>query len=372
MKYLELAVIAAAAVYRVVITVRRVDLARVAFTAATVLVAAAFAVSQFTGPVSRAVHSPNSAELIAHLLVVGGALGTQIFLLALRYEAAPQVKLICRAAISTAVAVAMTSLFCLAPVHVIQVADFDNAYTGVLYAALYRMLFDAYIAWCLVDNARLCWRHAREPGDEGRSVSLATIGAACALGAIEAVLGPVTICLLYLGLNDPSSWLTRAGSAISALAAVALGVGILAPRPATWLLRLRRAQGSIHTLKPLWTDLSAAFPGVVLRPQISGSPLRNAELRLARHHIEIVDALSGLRISVAASRRIAGDDRPAWMLGQLLRRTRSNWLVGEDGVVAAELLPARQDLAALEAVAAGYAARARQTRAHSTMAGSSA
>lgn len=309
------------------------------YAAAATGIAAAFAVKATEAPVD-AVTGPYVSDLLEHLLVVGSGLGAQLFLAALRTGQPARRAVAVRTAIAAAVAAAMVATFTAAPVHHPSPADLDEAYGSLRLVAAYRLVFNLHLTYVLVDNVRLCRRYAAIPGDAGRSVSLTLVGWGSAV-ALAYSTSRITYTAVDLARGHAPTVLRTVGSDAATLGLIGLAVGMLAPRVVPGLRSWLDARTGLRRLGPLWTDLTTAFPDIVLSTG-TGLGRRSTELRYDRHLLETAEGLAKAQLPDGVIAPATDQPDLLRVLARQLRRHRDNWT--ESGRTrAGGLLPAAQE-----------------------------
>lgn len=323
-----------AAAYRLAIVRRGADFVNVSYAAGVAATAAAFTVKAAETGID-ATAGPYIGDLIEHGVVVIGGMSAQLFLLALKTGRPPRRAAAVRAAVAVAVLAAMTISFLAAPIHQRVIGDLDEVFGQLGSITVYRLVFNVYLTYVLVDNIRLCRRYAKIRGDVGRSASLTLVGWGSAV-ALAYTTSRILYVLADRVLHHQLIIIRTIGSAAATLGMCGLGVGVLAPRivPALrdWIVALR----GIRRLGPLWRDLTSAFPLVTL-PTGLPTTVRRAELRYDRHLLEVSEALAQVHISVGELLIPAGDHLQN--LAQSLRHSRDRW-TDTRGVPATTFLPA--------------------------------
>lgn len=343
-----------ASAYRVNMARRRPDFISLTYCAAAVGITLAFTAKATEAPLDR-LTTANLSDLIEHLLVVAGGVSAQLFLLALRTGRPTQRETISRLSIAVTVAGLMIVLFAIAPVHHIEV-DLDATLGGLGTVTFYRIAFDGYLTYVLIDNVRLCRRYAAVPGDLGRSASLQLVG----WGSFIAI-GYSGSRLIYaftdITFGKKPKVLHTAGSATAAIGLSAIALGVLAPIVVTSTRRWYPAVRGLRQVHTLWRDLAASFPDITLRTERATSP-RRAELRYDRRLVEIAEGLARARLSELDDGQAESVDGRLDALAAALHQHRATW-TADAGVTAASYLPPSPDHkhehAQLRALAAAYA-----------------
>lgn len=296
---------------------------------------------------------PYVSDLLEHGFIVLAGLAAQLFLLSLRTNTPRREQTRLRVTVAAGVLLAMVLTFALAPIHDAFAGDLDAAHGALPEVALYRLVFNGYLIYVLIDNVRLCRRYATTPGDRARTVSLTITGWASAV-CLAYPLSRITYVLLETTTGQGPETIQTVGSAAATTGLCALAIGVLAPRAITATRRWLTALAGIRSLNPLWRDLTAAFPLVTL-PTPAPITLTRAELRHDRHLLEIAEALA--RAHVQASPRQGPASIAATAAALAASRNGGTW-TALTGTPAAEMLPAAASPAderhQLRALAAAY------------------
>lgn len=308
------------------------------YAAAAGFIAAAFTVKAFELRVDH-VTGPFTSDLLEHLLAVFGGYSAQIFLLALRDGRTRRRPLVGRTILAAAVTAVMITAFVLAPVHRPVSGDFDELYGQLVSVAVYRLAFDGELAYVLVDVIRLCRRNGRAPGDGGRSLSLTVSGSGAAV-ALGYPLSRVVYITSRVIKHRSLGGLHTAGSAAASLGLFGMAVGMLTPKVIDSGRVWFNAQKELRRMHVLWSDLAATFPLMVL-PVGRGLTPWTAQLRHARHLIEINEGLTMAYISGPRTREQAGQ-MTVFGQARLLRSNRARW-ASREGTPASSLIPIPTD-----------------------------
>jgi len=254
--------------------------------------------------------------------------------------------------VAAGVLLAMVITFALAPIHGRFAGDLDAVHGALPEVALYRLVFNGYLIYVLVDNVRLCRRYATTPGDRARTVGLTITGWASAV-CLAYPASRITYVLLETVTGQGPEKIQAAGSVAATTGLCALAMGVLAPRTINAARRWLVALAGIRGLNPLWRDLTAAFPLVTL-PTPAPVTLTRAELRHDRHLLEIAEALTRARVFADAQPAPGNIEATA----AALAACRNGGWIAAGGVAAADLLPAvnspAQERHQLRALAAAY------------------
>ena len=295
---------------------------------------------------------PYVSDLLEHGVIVFAGVAAQLFLLGLRTPRPRREQTRLRFTVAAGVLLAMVITFALAPVHDRFVGDLDAVYGALPEVALYRLVFNGYLIYVLVDNVRLCLRYASTPGDRERSVSLTITGWASAV-CLAYPLSRITYVILETITGRGADVIQAIGSVAATTGLCALAIGVIAPRAIAAAKRWQIALVGIRSLNPLWQDLTAAFPLVTL-PTPAPLTLTRAELRHDRHLLEIAEALARARVDTGPPLARTSVESTA----AALAASRNGGWSAADGTAAAELLPAAaspaQERHQLRALAAAY------------------
>jgi hypothetical protein len=284
------------------------------------------------------VTGPYVGDLVEHLLVVVSGLSAQLFLLGLRTGKVAGAALRLRIVVAAGVAGAMVASFAAAPIHHAVTGDLDQVYGHLPAVVAYRVVFNAQLAYVLVDNLRLCSRYVGLAGNRDRTVSLLITGYSSAVALVYPVSRVLYDLIELAGLDAPTL-LRTIGTATALLGVGGMAVGTLAPRVVPALRGWAEARRGTQRLRPLWSDLTAAFPQVRLSTGFPVSP-RRAELRYDRYLVEVDEGLALARVPApyATAPRPTGLDSDA----ALLHGSRRAW-TDPAGVPVRRLLPGRND-----------------------------
>ncbi len=327
-----------AAAYRLYLLREGADFIKISYAAASMSIAAAFTVKAAETAVDAAT-GPYISDLIEHGLVVIGGVSAQLFLLALRTGRPPRRAATARCLLAVAVLAAMTVAFSIAPVHHRVTGDLDEVFGQLGSITVYRLVFNVYLTYVLLENIRLCRRYAARPGDAGRTVSLTLIGWGSGI-ALAYSTSRVVYVLADLLLHDRPTIVRTVGSAAAIVGLCGLAIGVLAPRVVPGLDGWVNAFKGTRRLQPLWRDLTTVFPQVALATGVPITPHR-AALRYDRRLLEVSEALAQARIPYAEVPPADAD--PVSGLAHALASTRALW-INSKGISAAALLPTVSDV----------------------------
>lgn len=149
----------------------------------------------------------------------------------------------------------------------------------------------------LAEAAMLCLGRSgyRTQADRSGRVGVALVGWGCAV-----IAGITVVGLFFWTYDFFSTDLTGVFRHFDFLQPVAmwlLSAGVLVAGAGHYVGRWRRARRVQRLLGPLWRDLTARCPEVVLLPPTVSSPLRRSEMGAERVRVEIRDALERLCLS---------------------------------------------------------------------------
>lgn len=354
MKAIAVALLWLAAGYRLYVLRSSRNLTNISYCAAVVAIAAGYTVAA-DETAFDAVTGPYVSDLVEHLLVVLGGLCAQIFLLGLRTGPLPRQAAFLRTLAAATVSVVMLVSFAEAPIHQGIIGDLDVVYGQLGEIAVYRLAFDGYLTYVLIDNIRLCRRYVAIPGDLARSISLTFVGWGSAAGLAYSG-SRVIYAFLDLSLGIHATAVRTIGSAAAAIGLSGLAIGMVAAPLVGGTRRWLRYYVGTRHLAPLWGDLTAAFPALVLPTPLPLSP-RRAELRYDRRLVEVSEGLWHARLETAPITSVVGIEQVGEAADEL-RRTRLVWATAA-GPAAGSLLPEPENLEAeralLVALADAYA-----------------
>lgn len=312
---------------------------KICYAAASTSIAAAFTVKAAETAVD-AVTGPYVSDLLEHGLVVVGGVAAQLFLLALKTGRPARRAAAVRCAIAAGVLAAMTITFSTAPIHHRVTGDLDEVFGHLTSITVYRLVFNVYLTYVLLENVRLCRRYAASPGNAGRSASLTLVGWGSTI-ALAYSTSRILYVLADLVLHDRPTVIRTVGSAAAALGLCGLAIGVLAPRVVPGLDRWIDALRGTRRLEPLWRDLTATFPLVALATSAPVTPHRTV-LRYDRRLLEVSEALAQVHIP-SGEVPLDDVDQPH-PLARALVRSRNLW-TDNQGTRAADLLPPVSDAA---------------------------
>lgn len=320
-----------------------------------VLAAAAFTAKVLERPIDGGL-GPHTGDLVKHLLVVTMGAVIQLFILAVDVGRPPRRSVIIRVGIAALVALGMIFAFVSAPIHSAGITgDLDAA--GVAQMPIYLLLFNGYLTYVLLENVRLYQRFAAAPGDQGRSMNLRLVGWGSAVGLVYS--GSRLLSVLSVSLTgQPLITLERVGSGAALIGGTCVAFAVFLPQVVPWFQDRRAAQHGLQRLGPLWADLTAEYPAVVLAPT-NGFFLPGPEFVYDRRLIETSECLRWVRLPESARSLVLAAAPPTPELATQLHRGRSGWSTAS-GPTPAELLPSppgrAEEAAVLLELADHYAA----------------
>lgn len=282
----------AAAGYRIWVTARSPHaLWRTSFTVSTVTVAVAATLQQFRATIDAALHIPNIAGLLVHLVFALGLACVHIYLETLRHEHPDPGRVHGHLVVGALAAGVMTVTWVVSPIHV---SEYENLAAAPAHPALvvYHLVFYGYMIVSLISIARFCAHEARPRRHAAltRRFSLALIGVACVSSVPVMVLYALG-AVLPAATTHPGEVYGRLGDAIFPWPLMVLSLGILALWTMPWCADFAVAERRWRTLRPLWKHLVARHPEVHLSLHAPVRPLGRRQLRERRAIIEINDAL---------------------------------------------------------------------------------
>jgi hypothetical protein len=322
-----------AAGYRLFVLRRHRNFLNAMYALTFVLAAAAFSAKVLERPIDDGL-GPHTGDLIKHLLVVamGAALG--LYILAVNVGRPTRRSVLIRIGVAVVIALAMIVAFTAAPIHAAETQLDDEA--GVWQMQVYLLLFNGYLTNVLVENIRLYRRFAAAPGDQGRSMNLRLVGWGSAIGLVYTASRLLSVFSIAV-LGQPLPALEKIGSVAALIGAACVGFAVFFPPLVSWFQERRTAQQGIQRLGPLWTDLTATYPAVVLDTS-SAVSRRSPEFIFDRRLVETSECLRLVRLPEPVRDQVLGATHPTLALATQLRRERSGWSTA-NGPTPAELLP---------------------------------
>jgi hypothetical protein len=303
------------------------------FAACFTLVAVAVTIDAHEIAVDRAT-GPYVADLLEHIVMVISALAAQLFLLALRNGRPVRREVRLRSALGAVVVLVIFVTFIVSPIHSRYIGDLDDFYAQLPAIAVQRLVYVSYLGYALVDVVRLSRRYASTPGDIVRIMNGWLVGA----GAVIACLFPASR-LVYIVVDTTTGHrpdvLLSAGSIAALVGMCSVACGVMLPRVSAVITRWSTAVSGLRRLQPLWRDLIDTFPTVAL-PTNAPVSLRRAELRYARHLVEVAEGLAQAHVDMPPGELKELDSNAT---AQLLYARRGHWAEGA-GQTAGTLLPA--------------------------------
>lgn len=197
---------------------------------------------------------------------------------------------------------ALTVLFFLLP-RDSQTQDFFETHAGSGAATAYLMVWFGYLGTAMAIATALFWSAGRQAAAGWLRAGLRLLGVGSAAGVLYALLRAGYLLVRLLGPGDAAADAQAAEVTDllkhAAIVLILLGTSIPAVGVA-W--RGWRQWRHLRRLQPLWRELTAAVPEVVLDEELRQHELR---LRLHRRVVEIRDALLALQPYVDPVRRAA-------------------------------------------------------------------
>ncbi|MFE9254191.1 MAB_1171c family putative transporter [Streptomyces sp. NPDC006879] len=274
-----------------------------AWAMAALLTSFALAFASYSPIVERAVESvvPHVARLLSNTFTLAAATSVLAFMFQLNLEADRARQQIRLRVIALALAVTGMSVF--------FTAEQLTHRSPVLYAC-YVLIYITYLGYTAKDFLQQTWAQSKRSRRRSQRIGLRVTSAGCAFALVYAGYKVFALVSIGLGLGlipdhaRCSTALTPARCAFSvtapALAVLLITVGLTVPAllwPISRLRARRWERSSFAALEPLWNDLTAVVPEVVLDPTDATPGARAADLdfHLHRRVIEINDAVLALR-----------------------------------------------------------------------------
>lgn len=239
------------------------------------------------------------STLLKHLIGILSCTAVLDWVLALTQPKRPGALLRHRYRIAVATAAGLAVMFFLIPR---RETDYEFTYLGSVDAAatIYLMIFEIYLGIAMATVCRMCWAAAARARRGFLKSGLVLLTAGTLLGVGYAIARSVLMTVELIEHRTPAiaaqttAWTDR----LQALAIVLILLGTAVPTAeAGW--RTVRGYRTLFALRPLWSRLTEAAPGVVLgeAPTARGDlmSLRDLDMRVSRRVIEIRDARLLLR-----------------------------------------------------------------------------
>lgn len=274
-----------------------------AWAMAALLTSFALAFASYAPMVQRAAESvvPHVDRLLSNSFTLAAATSVLAFMFQLNLEPDQARRQIRLRLIALAAAVAgMTVLFG---------AEQLTHRSPVLYA-LYVLIYISYLAYTAKDFLRQTWAQSKRSRRRSQRIGLRMTAAGCGFALLYAAYKVFALVSIGLGLGfipdhaRCSTPLTPLRCAFSvsapAVAVLLITVGLTLPAllwPLSQFRRRRWEAKSFAALEPLWSDVTAVVPEVVLDPgtsQAADSP-HDLDFHLHRRVIEINDGVLALR-----------------------------------------------------------------------------
>ncbi len=251
-----------------------------------------------TGLVSDLMHLGNGGRLLGNVLTLASAGALQVMMLHLAHpaEAArPRVRV--RLIVLAGVAVTMTVLMIVARTE--NETNFVQRYATYPPITVYQLVYLSYLAVAVVDLIHLSVRYSRHASTMLR-VGLRLVAAGGVVCGVHVAYKVLLIGAEWSGRRPPGNESVVAGT-IAAAAGVLIAAGTTLPVWGPYAVlpwqRIRQYR-SYRRLEPLWRELSAAVPEIMLTSaQAVAGGYRSwaIGIRLYRRVIEIRDAQLLLR-----------------------------------------------------------------------------
>lgn len=190
----------------------------------------------------------------------------------------------------TAMAV-MAALFAFFVPRPRELTDFYEENVGNGCATIYYLVFVVYLGIAMANATWLFWGSARHASARWLRTGVRLMGIGTAVGVLYTLLRSGYMASRLAGLADSSSDIA-VDNATDALKYMAIGTILVGSSIPAFGVAWRTVQDGRHhrKLQPLWQDLTAVTPDIVLRTGL----LRSPRLRLYRRVIEIRDAALAL------------------------------------------------------------------------------
>ncbi|MFG2567000.1 MAB_1171c family putative transporter [Streptomyces sp. NPDC048567] len=240
---------------------------------------------------------PHVARLLSNCASLGAAAAVVAVILQLNMDPAEARRRIrVRLALLAAAVASMTLLF--------AYEHFTNRSPEAY--ALYLLLYISYLGFAVVDFLGQALRQSASTRRSSVRIGLRIAATGCGFALIYVAYKTTRLVDLALGLglmNSTAECSTLVGRCAFSVTAPALAVlliclGLTLPTVAYPISQARRRRWEVQSfeaLGPLWRDLSAAMPHIVLSPAGTGDVSTESDFLLQRRVIEISDGVLALR-----------------------------------------------------------------------------
>jgi hypothetical protein len=243
----------------------------------------------------------NLCELLGHACALAAGWQGQRLLLHLTGTATAQ-RVRWRGCVAAGAIAGLVVCFAVGP-RPVETIDFTVLITGQWANTCYWLALTCCVMFQLADIARLAWGCARLASREWIGLGLGIVTLGCGIG-IAAFVDPLTYVVVRLAGSSPPRVLDAVGHVLCVTSLCLVAVGATMPAWSKSLARdpsaFVRAYRDCRQLRPLWTVLREAVPGIALN-----QPARNVEFRLYRRVIEIRDGILSMRADVDNATRLA-------------------------------------------------------------------
>lgn len=232
----------------------------------------------------------NLSTLVKHWLGVIAAGAVVEFVVAIaRPETGRRLRARHYAALTAMTAMAVLFAFFVPRTH--EVTDFFEANAGHGWATVYYLVFVVYLGIAMATATWLFWGSARHASARWLRIGVRLMGIGTAVGVLYTLVRSGYMTSRLLGLTDSTSDIA-VDNATDALKYMAIGSILVGSSIPAFGVAWRTVQDGRHhrQLQPLWQDLTAVTPDIVLKTGL----LRSPRLRLYRRVIEIRDAALAL------------------------------------------------------------------------------
>ncbi|MFE2287117.1 MAB_1171c family putative transporter [Streptomyces sp. NPDC059443] len=181
-----------------------------------------------------------------------------------------------------------------------EAADFFEENVGHGWATVYYLVFVVYLGIAMATATRLFWGSARHASARWLRTGVRLMGIGTAIGVLYTLVRAGYMTSRLVGLTDSTSDVA-VDNATDVLKYMAIGFILVGSSIPAFGVAWRTVQDGRHhrQLQPLWQDLTAVTPDIVLKAGL----LRSPRLRLYRRVIEIRDAALALDAYAAADIR---------------------------------------------------------------------
>lgn len=293
------AVLWAAAVYRIVLSIRsEKTIWRTAFTSCVVGVAVAATTMVYGDQTIDAWSGVwNLSLLLTRLALTAAAVACSVYIVTLKHEVVPTRAVRTRLTAAATLATVEIVAWAAAPIHAHEIATTGEVNQSSMGGCVFAVAFYFSLSLATAENAHFCLTRASSRADLTRTISLTITGLACVAGAVLFAFAAIGVLARQL-VGVETIAISAIGNAGLPLVAVVLALGTLSLLIAPPVLETAQNYRRWRSVRPLWLDLIRLRPEVHLHMPVTGGPRKVLHIRLQRAMVEIRDALRVTPVSV--------------------------------------------------------------------------